>query len=328
MAETAAHESGPGGGCCVPAQGTANPPDNWLGRADSPGPAEQASATVTRTPDSPSAVLSGGIFLMGSDDPIAYPEDGESPVRPVSVAPFAIERHCVSNQRFAEFCDATGYVSQAERFGAAFVFAGLLPDDAPATRAVVAAPWWRQVPGASWRSPDGPWSSWQNRRDHPVVQVTWNDARAYCAWAGLRLATEAEWEFAARGGLEQQRFPWGTSLRPGGEHRMNVWQGRFPIENTTADGFYGTAPVDSYPPNGYGLYNMTGNVWEWTADRFVSPAESGAQEERRALRGGSYLCHSSYCRRYRVSARMGSTPDSASGNVGFRCVRDLIRDGG
>jgi formylglycine-generating enzyme len=260
---------------------------------------------------------------MGSDDLMAYPEDGEGPVRPVTVQPFVIEQHCVSNQRFAEFAAATGYVTESERFGTSFVFIGHLPDDAPATRGVAAAPWWRQVPGASWRNPDGPWSTWQDRPDHPVVQVSWNDALTFCAWAGLRLPTEAEWEYAARGGLEQQRFPWGMTLRPAGEHRMNVWQGRFPIENTTADGFYGTAPVDAFAPNGYGLHNMTGNVWEWTASRFsTSRPPPKTLDQHRALRGGSYLCHASYCRRYRVSARMGNTPGSAAGNIGFRCVRN------
>ena len=263
--------------------------------------------------------LAGGTFLMGSTDPMAYPEDGEGPVRPVDVAPFAIEPHCVSNERFAAFAEATGHVTESERLGASFVFAGLLPDDAPPTRAVAAAPWWREVPGATWRHPLGPWSAWEDVPDHPVVHVSWHDARAFCAWAGARLPTEAEWELAARGGLEQQRFPWGTGLRPGGEHRMNVWQGRFPHENTVADGYSGTAPVDAFPPNGYGLYNMTGNVWEWTADPFGGVGDPGG--DLRALRGGSYLCHSSYCRRYRVSARMGNTPDSASGNTGFRCVR-------
>jgi formylglycine-generating enzyme required for sulfatase activity len=254
---------------------------------------------------------------MGSVDPMTYPEDGEGPVRPVDVAPFAIEAYCVSNARFAAFVDATGHVTDSERFGASFVFAGLLPDDAPPTRGVAAAPWWREVPGASWRHPTGPWSTWHEVPDHPTVHVSWHDAQAFCAWTGARLPTEAEWEFAARGGREQQRFPWGMSLRPGGEHRMNVWQGRFPAENTAADGYAGTAPVDAYPPNGYGLHNMTGNVWEWTADRFGGP-----DADRRALRGGSYLCHASYCRRYRVSARMGNTPDSASGNTGFRCARE------
>ena len=279
--------------------------------------------------------LPGGSFLMGSEDPGSYAEDGEGPVREVVVSPFDLDAHTVSNDGFTRFVDATGYRTDAETVGSAFVFAGFLPDDFPPTRAVVEAPWWREVEGADWRHPEGPHSDLDGRSDHPVVQVSWHDAEAYCAWAGARLPTEAQWEYAARGGLVQQRFPWGSSLTPGGEHRMNVFQGTFPTINTTKDGYAGTAPVSAYPPNAFGLHNMTGNVWEWTADRWstswhttetqplVDPQGPGAGD-RRALRGGSYLCHVSYCWRYRTSARMGTTPDSPSGNVGFRCARDPV----
>jgi formylglycine-generating enzyme required for sulfatase activity len=276
-------------------------------------------------------LLPGGEFLMGTDSREGYPDDGEGPARTVRLAPFWIEKVAVTNQRFAEFVAATSYRTEAERFGWSFVFGGLLPDDFPPTRAVASAPWWRQVHGADWRRPEGPRSSSLDRPDHPVVHVTWNDAAAYCQWVGKRLPTEAEWEYAARGGLQQQRYPWGNELTPGGQHRMNVWQGRFPSSNTEEDGFRATAPVDSYPANGYGLFNMTGNVWEWCSDWF-SPSfhRRGSRDnpvgppsgEQRVMRGGSYLCHRSYCFRYRVAARSANTPDSSTGNLGFRCVRD------
>ena len=237
----------------------------------------------------------GGEVLMGTDAPGGYPADGEGPVHPVRLRPFLLEAHTVTNARFAEFAEATGHVTDAERYGWSFVFAGLLPDDFPETRAVVHAPWWRQVFGADWRHPEGPQSDVAGRPDHPVVHVSWNDAVAYCAWAGGRLPTEAEWEHAARGGLVGQPFPWGAELEPGGEHRMNVFQGTFPVENTLADGHAGTAPVGAFPPNGFGLHEMTGNVWEWVADWFdpgyyaVSPADDprgpGAGHPPRDARG-------------------------------------------
>ena len=313
--------------CCAPRRATGVEP----GAAGS-SPGTRVGAAHRASDDEAGLVrLAGGTFLMGSEDPGAYAEDGEGPVREVSLSPFRLDRHATTNARFAEFVAATGHVTDAERVGTAFVFAGFLPDDFPPTRGAVEAPWWREVEGADWAHPDGPQSDVADRADHPVVQVSWDDAQAYCAWAGRRLPTEAEWEFAARGGLEQQRFPWGGSLTPGGEHRMNVFQGSFPGRNTAKDGYAGTAPVGAFPPNGYGLHNMTGNVWEWTADRWsttwhreqerplVDP-EGPQVGDRRALRGGSYLCHSSYCWRYRTSARMGSTPDTPTGNVGFRCA--------
>lgn len=274
--------------------------------------------------------LPGGVFVIGSDDRFAYPQDGEAP-REVEVTAFMIDSRAVSNRAFAEFVADTGYVTEAEGFGWSFVFGGLLPDDFAPTRAVAAAPWWRQVYDADWRHPEGPQSDIVDRVDHPVVHVSFNDALGYCAWAGKRLPTEAEWEFAARGGLERAAFPWGDELEPAGEHRMNVWQGRFPAENTLDDGYYGTCPVDAFPPNGYGLYNATGNVWEWTADCFhptfrerdrrtdPSGPPTGAGKVQK---GGSHLCHASYCRRYRVAARQGKEPDSSAGNLGFRCAAD------
>ena len=279
--------------------------------------------------------LAGGEFLMGTDGGYGFAADGEGPAHPVQLAAFALDATCVTNEQFNAFVHATGYRTDSERYGWSFVFEGLLTarQRAEAVRAVVqGSEWWCRVDGASWRHPEGPGTTIKQRWSHPVVQVSWNDAGAYAAWAGKRLPTEAEWEFAARGGLVQKRFPWGDDLEPDGRHRMNVWQGVFPTLNTAADGYAGTAPARSFKPNGYGLYNMTGNVWEWCWDWFDpgyyarSPRENPLGPdtgERRTMRGGSYLCHASYCNRYRTDARSSNTPDSAAGNVGFRCARDL-----
>jgi formylglycine-generating enzyme len=280
-------------------------------------------------------LIDGGRFRMGNARGDGYPSDGEGPAREVSLGPFRLSAGPVTNAQFDQFVHATGHITDAEEFGWSFVFAGLLPEDHEPTRGLGGAPWWRQVVDASWRAPEGPGSSVEGRHDHPVVHVSWRDAAAYCHWAGGRLPTEAEWEYAARGGLDQEPFPWGGELTPGGEHRMNVWQGEFPAVNTEADGWYATSPVGSYVPNGYGLYDMTGNVWEWCADWFGMPRPSSGGQAwsdqdpqgpqmgtHRVLRGGSYLCHASYCHRYRVDARTSNTPDSSTGNTGFRCAAD------
>jgi formylglycine-generating enzyme required for sulfatase activity len=269
--------------------------------------------------------LPGGTFRMGEASRWACPADGEEPVT-VTVQPFSIDACAVTNAEFGAFVVDTGHVTDAERFGWSFVFAGLLPRGT-FTRAAAGAPWWRAVTGACWHHPEGGGGGVGERLDHPVVHVSWRDAAAFAAWAGARLPSEAEWEYAARGGATTT-FPWGDELEPGGEHRMNVFQGEFPDHDTGADGWIGTCPVDAFTPNGFGLYNTVGNVWEWTASVFTAPRTAdlqpapGSDPNRRVIKGGSYLCHASYCARYRPGARLGDTVDSAAGNLGFRCARD------
>ena len=263
--------------------------------------------------------LPGGVFLMGTDYAGGFPADGEGPVRPVKVDPFWMDATAVTTSSFGNFVEATGYKTEAEQFGWSFCFRS-----EQASQHVAAVPWWGKVDGINWRHSDGP--------DHPVVHVTWNDAAAYANWAGKRLPSEAEWEFAARGGLEQKLYAWGDELTPQGEHRANIWQGTFPTDNTAEDGYVFTAPVNAFAPNGYGLFNMAGNTWEWCADWFDAAWHITATYENptgppagaaRVMRGGSFLCHESYCNRYRVAARTQNTPDSSAANIGFRCVRDV-----
>ncbi|RBQ14036.1 formylglycine-generating enzyme family protein [Spongiactinospora rosea] len=301
------------------------------------GPGREQPTALATVPVRPPAAshrhesmirLPGGSFLMGAEDGDGYRADGEGPIRRIELRPFRIEATAVTNARFAAFVKATGYRTEAEGFGFSFVFAGFLnAENAPAAQVVHAAPWWRAVAGACWKRPEGPGSSITPRQHHPVVHVSWNDARAYCEWSGTRLPTEAEWEYAARGGLERRRYPWGDELTPGGRHLCNVWQGDFPMLNTGEDGHLGTAPAKSFRPNGYGLYNVVGNVWEWCADWFsadfhrTGPRENPAgppEGTAKVMRGGSYMCHESYCNRYRVAARSSNTPDSSAGNIGFR----------
>ena len=257
-------------------------------------------------------LIKGGTFRMGSDEDMPF----EAPAHEVSVKSFWIDRHEVTVGEFARFVEAAGYRTEAERFGWSGVF-----DTADGT--------WQKRDGANWRHPEGPES--RAAPDEPVTQVSWNDAAAYAKWAGKRLPTEAEWEYAARGGLSGKRYSWGDELRPGGRPAANWWQGRFPAYNTAEDGFVGRAPVGKFQPNGYGLYDVGGNVGEWCADWFAADyyARSPAADpqgppagEERVIRGGSWLCSENYCTNYRVAGRGHTAPDSGLNNLGFRCARD------
>ena len=269
---------------------------------------------------------------MGTDDPIGFPADGEGPVRAVTLKPFWIDAYAVSNARFAEFVGATGYITDAERYGWSFVFGGLLPDDFEPTRGAAQAPWWRQVFGASWRHPEGPHSSIEDRMDHPVVHVSWSDAASYCAWAGTRLPTEAEWEYAARGGLEQKRYAWGDELSPMASGvatsgrarslRTTPWRtatsarlpwtssSRTDTGSTTSRATSGSGARTGLPPPSTPMVRAR-----------IPPGPPFGQAK--VMRGGSYLCHDSYCNRYRVAARSSNTLDSSTGNMGFRCVKGM-----
>lgn len=292
--------------------------------------------------------LPGGPFLMGCADPDGWIEDGEGPVREVILKPFLLDATTVTNRQFEAFVADTGYITEAETFGWSFVFHLFVPPKIKRKRGASMVlndlDWWLAVDGACWRKPEGRGSNVLKRWDHPVVHVSWRDAAAYAWWAGKRLPTEAEWEFAARGGLEQKRYAWGDELMPDNRHMCNIWQGQFPDHNSAADGYVGTAPAKSFPRNGYGLYNMSGNVWEWCADWYSpnwhardvpetridpqGPSRAEAQlrstdQPWKVMRGGSYLCHDSYCNRYRVGARTRNSPDSSTGNCGFRCAASI-----
>ena len=305
-------------------------------------------------PDSGMVRIPGGTFRMGSE--IFYPE--ESPVHEVTLDGFWIDRHEVTNQRFAEFVEATGYLTVAERPLNPADFPGAPPENLVPGSMVfhrTAGPvdlhnyvnWWAWVPGTSWKHPQGPGSSLAGIEQHPVVHVAYEDAEAYARWAGKELPTEAEWEFAARGGLDGKHFTWGDEDFPGGKAMANCWQGEFPWQNLLVDGYEGTSPVGSFPPNGYGLYDMAGNVWEWTSDWFVprhadeiarsccgpavnpriaSPAKSydPAQPQfripRKVVKGGSHLSAPNYCLRYRPAARQPQRLDTGMTHIGFRCI--------
>ena len=294
--------------------------------------------------------IPGGTFVMGSNR--HYRE--EAPSHTVRVDGFWMDPHPVTNAEFAGFVEATGYVTLAEKPASAADYPGAKPELLQPSSVVFAKPsgpidrrnpynWWTYVPGASWRHPRGPGTSIEGLAQHPVVHVAFEDAQAYATWAGKDLPTEAEWEFAARGGLEEADYCWGNEFRPGGAVLANTWQGRFPYENVLEDGFEWTAPVEAFPANGYGLYQMAGNVWEWTTDWFQDHAmiqkscctldnpRGGDREQspdprdairipRRVMKGGSYLCSPDYCHRYRPAARMAQPIDTATCHLGFRCI--------
>lgn len=302
--------------------------ERWRQRTSGQAPAEQEA--MIRIP--------GGSFLMGSND--FYRE--ERPVRRVSVGGFWIDRYPVTNAEFGRFIAATGYLTLCERPPDP----ALYPDADPALlvpgSAVFRKPprpvslhdsgaWWEYAPGADWRHPEGPGSTIADRDDHPVIHVAYEDAVAYAVWAGKELPSETEWEYAARGGLESAVYAWGDEFAPEGRLMANTWQGRFPWENLASDGYAGTSPVGAFPANGYGLYDMIGNVWEWTATPFAqaridapkpaccAPAEPGAGAQR-VVKGGSHLCAPNYCLRYRPAARQGEAVDTSTCHIGFRCV--------
>ncbi len=297
------------------------------------------SSTAPGPPREDMAWIPGGSFLMGSED--FYPEEG--PVRSALVDGFWIDTKAVTAAQFRRFVRETGFVTVAEREldPADYPDAGpelLVPGSLVFRKAPGPTPltdiraWWEYVPGASWKRPGGPGTTINGRDHHPVVQVAFEDAAAYATWAGKELPTEAEWEYAARGGLEGAAFVWGDEEFPGGVPAANTWQGRFPWENLRLDGHEGTSPVATFPPNGHGLFDMAGNVWEWTTD-FFTPSENGGAPAccapplmpgerfpRRVIKGGSHLCAPNYCLRYRPAARQGETIDTATGHIGFRCI--------
>lgn len=271
------------------------------------------------------AFIPGGVYAIGTNEPIIV-ADGEAPEREVKLNSFYLDKYEVSNDDFEYFVKSTGFITEAEKFNDTFVFELLISDEIKSniTQAVAAAPWWLPVKGANWKHPEGPDSDIKGRGNHPVVHVSWNDATAYCHWAGKRLPTEAEWEVACRGKLKGRLYPWGNSLTPNKKHRMNIWQGVFPTKNTKEDGYISTAPVNEYQPNKYGLYNMVGNVWEWVEDWWevnhtIRPEDSREKTDK-VKKGGSYMCHKTYCFRHRCAARGQNTPDSSAGNLGFRCA--------
>nr|XP_023015355.1 sulfatase-modifying factor 1 [Leptinotarsa decemlineata] len=265
-------------------------------------------------------LIDGDTFEMGTNKPV-FATDHEGPLRNVTIGSFYLDKFEISNQNFYDFVRETGYKTEAETFGDSFLFEMSLPEkDRGGYKDVraVQAPWWIKMKDVYWKHPEGPGSTIEDRMNHPVIHVSWNDAVKYCSHLGKRLPTEGEWEMACRSGLRQKLYPWGNKLNPKGQHWANIWQGEFPKVNTADDGYIFTSPVDGFPPNKFGLYNMAGNVWEWTQDDWLGDSDS------KVKKGGSFLCHESYCWRYRCAARSSNTRDSSASNLGFRCAADKI----
>jgi sulfatase modifying factor 1 len=307
-----------------------------LGLAVGPGRWLRPAAIDTIASTAGMRWIPAGEFTMGTDD--SHGMANERPARRVRVDEFWIDDHPVTNDEFRRFVDATGFVTIAEKTPDWDEIRKQLPPGTPKPDARVLVPgsavfvppsgpvplddvsaWWQWTPGASWRHPEGPGSRIDDRSAHPVVHVSWDDAAAYAQWAGKRLPTEAEWEYAARGGLESKRFSWGDDAPAWDRPMANIFQGNFPHRATADDGFVRTSPVKSFPANGYGLYDMAGNVWQWTADHYRG-GDDGSAVALRVIKGGSFLCHESYCESYRPSARRGAPPDTGSSHVGFRLV--------
>lgn len=270
------------------------------------------------------ALIPSGTYSIGTND-VVFESDEEGPERQVSLDQFYLDKFQVSNKDFQEFVDKTNYKTEAENFGDSFVFKALISPEIQTEYEnfrVLQAPWWYKVKGVDWQHPEGPGSSIDNRLNHPVVHVSWKDANAYCTWKGKRLPTEAEWEAACRGGKKRKLFPWGNKMNPNDKHWMNIWQGEFPDGNSGEDGDVATCPVDKYRQNNFDLYNMVGNAWDWTND-FWNKADDTMINKERVKKGGSYLCHKSYCYRYRCAARSQNSQDSSAGNLSFRCAKDF-----
>lgn len=283
--------------------------------------------------------IPGKTYSMGTLSNNGFYSDKEGPPVQIQLKPFYMSETTVTNGQFLNFVTDTGYVTESEHIGRSYVFRSMLVEQGTVESncCSTSMDWWVDVEGANWRHPEGPISSIKDRENHPVVHITWNDAQHYATWAGGRLPSEAEWEFSARGGLVEKEYPWGDELTPNAIHQCNIWQGEFPHNNTKEDGYFSTAPVQCFKPNGYGLYQMVGNVWEWCSnpariplkyfnelsDKRIQQMNRGYQFQEMAMRGGSFLCHHTYCNRYRVAARNGNTANSASSNCGFRYIIDV-----